>query len=238
VTLVAIVLVYLGTWALFGSGSPRELYNDSLAFAGLYQAVSFLDLWYPTSYIPVLSLFSGNFPASAIVGSDVVEWTSLLLPWVIHLTQGGILAALVWAFFRPTQVETTRLVLLAVIFSLITNEAGGYTQAYVLLLTFLERWQSAPRKIAIVLAYVLAIPGDLVFSALRPLPAFSYFAQALIPVEYGVAVGQLIRPGLVLLIGMLLSFETLRGCARARSGAPVTADNAVPPTPTGAPGVA
>ena len=218
-TALGAVLLFLLTWTIYGSGSPAAIARDTVAFANAYTPTSFLDLWYPTTYSPVMQLFGGTFPASAIVGSDRVEWILIVLPIVITAARLAILVACLVAFLRPGRVETSRLALLLTLLALISNETGGYSQVFMLVLLFMERWDTLLQKWCIFLGYVLSLPGEVSIHALTPMQAYSYYAGRVIPLEYGVPIVSFVRPALVLVIAVCLSLDTIK---RTRAEAPVT----------------
>ena len=208
--LIATVAVYGITWLILGEGSPFELYRNIMDFEGFYQAINVLDLWYSGTYIPMISLAQGPFPLTNYIGSTWVEFIEFAVPLMLRLTQAAIAMTCVWSFFRPRVLGTNRLALLCISFALLSTEAGGYTQILILFFVFMEKWDSAFQKAALVMAYILTIPGEISFGTIPAFPAYSYFAQQPVYLQFGIGVGSLIRPAMLQLMLILLSLDSMQ----------------------------
>ena len=206
---IFVIVVYVITWSIYGEGAPTALYRNISSYAGGFEAAGFLDLWYSTTYKAILSLISGPYPATNVLGSWRVEAAEVLVPSYTMLVQISLVAALSTAFFRRDRSSSERLLFFSVSLALISSEGGGYTQVFIIFLVFLLKWESWATGLAIVLAYVLALPGDITWGRLDMVPAFSYFADRAVALDYGVSVGMAVRPGLVLLICHVLSWDFL-----------------------------
>jgi hypothetical protein len=189
-----------------------------VAFAEAYKPQNFLDLWYPATYNPLVALFAGTFPGSVIIGSDQVEWILLGVPILINATRLALAVACLLAFLRPGRVETQRLVLLTMLFVFLTSDAGGYSQIFVLMLLFMERWDTWAQKCSIFLGYLLSLPGDFAFHQLNPIQAYSYYAGRVISLEYGVPILSFVRPALMLAIAFCLALDTIQKVRAAQAG--------------------
>ncbi len=210
--LLATAGVYLVTYAVVGSGTPGQLLENLSEFTGGYQAVNILDLWYSMTYGPALSLLSGSsFPISAAIGSDLTNGLTVALTLLIHFGQAMILLAFVMTWLRPEAVPTLRLVTLGTALALITAEASGYTATLILFGVFAEPWRGIGRKWAIVVAYILSIPSDIVFFKVPTLFAVrdSFLSGQPVLPDYGVAIGPFLRPGLVISIAVALAAVTI-----------------------------
>ncbi|WP_372917646.1 glycosyltransferase 87 family protein, partial [Sandarakinorhabdus sp.] len=72
--ILATLVVYLCTFMLVGSGSPSQLAGNIIEWSGGFQSASILDLWYPNTYKPLMSLLEGTgFPIVTVVGSAVAD---------------------------------------------------------------------------------------------------------------------------------------------------------------------
>lgn len=207
---LAVALVYGVTWVIVGGGSPLVLVRNIQEFTGFYQAVNVLDLWYSGTYIPMISLVEGPFPLTNLIGSTWVDSIEILVPLLQRSTQAMIALACIWSFFRPQVLNTNRLVLLTVGFALISTEAGGYTQLILLYFVLMEKWGSLFQKIAITIAYLLAIPLEITFGNIPPIPNYSYFGQRPVFLQFSIGVGSLIRPGLIQLMLIMVALDSLR----------------------------
>lgn len=209
--LLATAGVYLVSWGLLGAGTPGEIVaNLSNWNSHLNSASSLLDLWYATSFQPLIALLDGStFPISDIVGSWRTETFARILPLAITATQLLIVAAAGIAWLRPEAVPTYRIVNLATCLALITTEAGGYAQALIILLTFFESARSGhPVRVAILCCYVLSIPGDIFIDPVLPQTNNGFLNTGPLFYAYWVTVGPFVRPGIVLAIPIALSCAT------------------------------
>jgi hypothetical protein len=207
---VATVLVYAASYGIYGAGSPFEIYSNIVSFSSGYISAQVTDLWYSITYIPFISLLEGqSFPVTGIVGSARAEMGLLILPLLIKAGQLSIVFAAIAAWLRPEVVPVHRLSFLAVTLALISSEAGGYSQIIVIFFVFMERWKGVLRPSAIILAYILCIPSDIIIGSLPTAVMDSYLAGGRVEVKFGVGLGMFLRPGILILIGMALSAETI-----------------------------
>lgn len=208
---VAIIGVYIVSWALLRQGSPMELYNNLTVYGSGFQAGSPLDLWYTSSYLPLSSLLTGSaFPIGAFLGSKTIDTTLVIISIYVNFGRAMILLAVGAIWFRPEPVPPHRVVLFGLMFALMNTEAGGYTEIFVFLFVFMERWEGFARPSAIIIAYILCIPGEYVIVYLPPLVRNSFMVGHEVIAQYGVGAMSLLRPGLVELISILLAGVTIR----------------------------
>jgi hypothetical protein len=208
--LFATILIYLVSFAAVGAGTPREIYDNISDYASGFQAASVLDLWYAGTYRPLLSLLQGgSFPVVQLVGSWPVEFLSVAVPIMTHAVQATILLAAIAACLCPKSIPPYRLVFLAIAMAVITSEAGGYTQIFLILFVFMERWSGFGAKWAIVTAYVLCLAADIPIARMPPLVHDSFLTGGPIFAEYDVTLGPFLRPLLIMSLAFALSLTTL-----------------------------
>jgi hypothetical protein len=209
--LFATIGVYFVTWGLMGVGTPVEIYNNLAAWNdGLQQAGSLLDLWYASTYQPVIALLNGSVvPIVAMLGSWRVEFFAAFLPLLIHFVQAMIVLAAAAAWLRPEVVPTYRLVNLTSSIAIITSEGGGYTQALIIFLVFFEPWRGVGLRYAIVACYLLSIPGDLYIDPIYPQVNNGFLNAGPIFYSYWVTYGPFLRPAVVLTIPLALACVTI-----------------------------
>lgn len=209
--MLATILVYLATFAILGSGSPWEIYENVTSFGTDYRAGDFLDQWYATTYMALLSLFEGaGIQISAFVSSDTIEFWSVALPLAQHTTQAMVIFAAVAAWLRPEAVPLHRVLALAVGMGLISVEAFGYPTILLTYFVFMERWRGFGAKWAILSCYVLAIPMDIVVHYLPPTGGDSVYTGGRVVIENALTVGPFLRPGILMTIPIALSCATIR----------------------------
>ena len=211
--LLATVGVYLVSWGLLGAGTPLEVLSNLTNWnAQLNSAGSLLDLWYATSFQPVIAVLSDNspFPTSDLIGSYWTELLYLTLTLSVHETQVMIIVATAAAWLRPEVVPTFRLVNLATSIALVTTEGGGYTQALMIFLVFLESSRSgAGVRVALVASYILSIPGDILLGPVLPQVNNGFLNTGPIFYSYYFSLGPFVRPLIVLVVPVALSCTTI-----------------------------
>ena len=210
--LIATVMIYVITWGLLGSGTPMELYRNLADWNDhLNSAQTMLDLWYATTYQPVISLLTGSvFPIVEVLGSGRAEVFGTVLPLAVHGVQLIIVLAAVATWLRPEVVPTYRIVNVCGCLAMITSEAGGYVQTLIVFLTFFERWRGSGAKIAIIACYVLSIPGDIYIDPIYPTLNGGFLNTGPIFYAYWITYGPFLRPAVVLVIPLALSCVIIR----------------------------
>ncbi len=210
-TLIATIVVYVASYFLLGGGTPTQIIRNITRYSSGFEAAQVLDIWYSITYLPLISLLQGTaFPVSSAVGSQTAELGLLILPLLMRAGQLAIVLAALAAWLRPEVIPGHRVVLLGTAMALISSEAGGYTQILVIMLVFMERWRGFARPMAILLAYVLCLPGDILVGSVPPFVRDSYFAGRMVEIHMGVGLGMFLRPGLLIAIAIALSCATIR----------------------------
>lgn len=208
--LLSTVFVYLVTYAWYGSGTPGEIIRNIAEFAEGGDATNFLDGWAAGTYKPVLNLLTNPVsPIINLLGSSTVEVLVVVIPLLVVLAQGLIVVAAAAAALRPESVPVFRLTNLGVCLALMTSESTSYTNAFVLFLVFMERWRGPARITALIAAYLLALPLDVLMFRLPPINRHAFFIDREIFVAYAVTYGPLVRPGLLLAIGGAIGCATI-----------------------------
>ena len=210
--ILATVLVYLVSFAIYGEGTPKQVYDNIAAYAGGAKGLTLLDLWYPSSFVPLRTLLEGEaqFPIMSTIGSDMVEWGLFAANALYLSTALSIVAASVAAWWRPTAVPMHRLIMFSIAMALITSEVSGYTEMLVLLFVFMEAWRGVGRRIAIVIAYVISIALEYPIERIPPLVRESYLSGGPVISEFAVGIGSFARPILFHVMVIVLALVTLR----------------------------
>jgi hypothetical protein len=207
---IATVVVYIISYALFGVGTPMEIYRNISNYSSGFEASQVLDIWYSVTYQPLISLLEGtNFPITGMVGSRTVEVGLFALPIIVKTGQLSIVLAAFATWLRPEVVPTSRVIFFGTIMALISSEAGGYTQIMAIMFVFMERWRGIARPIAIICCYILCLPADISIGYVPPIVRDSYLAGRSVEVQFAVGLGMFLRPGLLITIAVAMSSATL-----------------------------
>ena len=209
--LIATIAVYLITWGYLGEGSPAEIARNIVEYSK-----NFIDqnpterVWFPSTTQPLIALLGGQIlPAVSMFGSRLVESSIPVLQWATRIGQVMIVGGAVSAWLRPEVLPRHRVAALAVALALMSSEAGGYSQVILFFFVMMERWEGFARPFAIVLSYMLCLPGDIIWTHLPPHTEFSYLADHEITVHIDIGIGIFIRPLAVVLIGTALAATTI-----------------------------
>jgi hypothetical protein len=205
----ATVAIYLVTLALAGGGTIDELVRNTTSWVSFVGGQVWNEVNYSTSYAPFLNLPRSGVPLLDFVPSRVVEGVQWAVPRLIRVTQGLALAALVPAWIVPGVLTRARIAALILGAYLVTQSPGGYTQVFLVFLVLLEPWQGTGARIALVSAYALLLTGDMVIAPILELQSNSWLSHAPVTPRFGLTLGHVLRPGLVVLIVWALALDAI-----------------------------
>ncbi len=210
--MLASLIVYLVTYAIYGEGSPSVIARNLTAYAGAFQQASLLEFWYPSSLQPIRLLLQGDtqFPVITALGSQTLAVAGAIVSAIILATTLTIIAAAAAAWWRPGAVPMPRLILLSIGIAVINSEAGGYTQMILIFFVFFETWRGIGRPVAIITAYLLCIALDFPIEQVPPVVRDSFLGGREVIAHYSVGVGTLLRPVLIHLMLSSLAIVTIR----------------------------
>lgn len=209
--IISAAVVYMATFAILGEGSPVEVYSNVAYYASGFGASNPLDLWYASSFVPVISLLRGEtFPIHSVLNSDTAKLLLMFLLTMVRSTQLIIVLAAVAIWLRPEVVPRHRAIYFAIAMAVTTSEVGGYTEILLLLFVFMERWRGVARPLAILLAYALCIPAEYVVGTKVEIVRWSWLQGSDVIAQYGLGVLALLRPLVAMLIIWCIASVTLR----------------------------
>lgn len=201
---VATIFVYLVTYGLEGAGTPAEVLSGILGFATSDPRGIFERSFYASSYIPVLDLFKSTFPVMNFIGSRPIEWGEILLPAAMNMAKWSVVLVFGLAFLKPHVVPVNRLGALALALTLVLQDPGGYAFLYFVFLVFQERWRGPVSGSLLVIAYLLSLPADLQIAHITRQIINSFLTNRVVGYEMGINIGQILRPGLIIIEVFLL----------------------------------
>jgi hypothetical protein len=212
---LATVAVYLVTLAWVGSGTPAELMANTTAWIVYQGAMVWNEVNYSTSYTPFLMFGILQMPVLDFVPSRVAEGIALLVPAVIRTSQGIAALALAAAWLQPGAVPRARIAAIVLGTYFIARSPGGYAQAFLVFLVFLEPWRRPGPILALVCAYLLCLVGDVPLARILEMRSESWLSGRPVSPAFGLNLGHLVRPGLVVAIVWALAFDTVAEVVRA-----------------------
>jgi hypothetical protein len=204
-------VIYLLTYALQADGSPLQLISNLKLYAVDVRNKYWSDLYYGTSYWPLISFMSTQFRVLGFSSAHSADAWRLVFIILIRGAQLGTAICLVAALFRPAAVSVHRFaaLILAVILTTITTGQSGYVQMFLFFLIFFEPWRGPVRITILVSTYMLSIPADYALLPVIHGAAWSYLGGRPVVADFGLSVGQLLRPGVLLVIQYGLIILTL-----------------------------
>jgi len=212
---IAGIFIYLFSFAIFGFGTPADLLSNILNFnvkkINDYVSQSF----YGASYSSIVGVLRTAFPLiMTAIGSRSVDLLNLIFPLSIRLGQLGVALTFVGAALRPGTVPLRRLTALSVMVVMSSYEVGGYAEVFFLFLVFYERWENLGCTIALLCSYLLCISVDFPIAHVAHEIFDSYLTNRTVGMDVGVYLGELVRPGLILLIEYGLVAASLASVVR------------------------
>ncbi len=212
---IATVALYVLTIAIVGAGGPLEMIANARNWVSFVGGQVWEQIYYSTSYSPLLWIETTSFPVLRYIPSRAVEPSLWWVPVVIRAGQLLTLACLAGAWLQPGALPLHRLAALLLAMSLSAQSPGGYTQAFLIFLVFLEPWRRPGPIVAIVAAYLLSISADWILAPFPPINGKSWLGDRSVVATFGMAIGQFMRPGLIIVILWALALDSLYRIVRA-----------------------
>ena len=147
--------------------------------------------------------------------SHTVETIALIVPLMIRASQTLVLVALAGAWVQPGALSGSRIAALMLGAYLVTQSPGGYTQTFLVFLVFLEPWRRPGPVVALVAAYLLCLLGDWTLAKVIEISSNSWLGGRPVSPSFGLTLGQLVRPGLLVAMLWSLALDSLYLVARA-----------------------
>lgn len=206
---LATLALYLVTYGLFGSGSAVEIYSNTTNWVTLTGGKFWDQTFLSTSYSTLLSISDSPLPILNFVSSRVLSTVLWIIPVLIRTTQLMALAGLVAAWLQPHSATLARNVALLVGAHLATQSPGGYTLAFLIFAVFLETSHRPGVILALIAAYTLSINYDVMLTTVVDTNSPSWLSGRNAHIAFGLAVGQFVRPAMVLLIVWGLAIDSV-----------------------------
>jgi len=190
--------VYAASYAIFGAGDPMSIVQNMMGFEHLpdVDLISFT-----TTYSALLQILKLPLPFIEFLGSDPVEKVEAIIPVLMFAGTVGVIPCLAYAVLRPnvcTREQASALVL--IFFMSISTAPGGYSLQFALFLIFFDKWQGPGRILVMIGSYLWCIPYDYPIATIFDDYGFSFLGQREVSFPLALNIGQLLRPGFLLLI--------------------------------------
>ncbi len=197
---VACLTVYVTSFLVFGAGNPFELARNAVSFMMAPADHRYGIFEFTTTYDSLLGVLDSSVPLRLYLGGDIVTASRVLLPIVMIIGSVGATLCLLAGFLRPHAITAARTAALGLTLMYVFGSPGAYGLVFLLFLVFLEPWHGAGSIIALIGAYLWCIPWDYNLAPIMREPNFSFLAGHPVGVELSLTLGELLRPGLVLMM--------------------------------------
>jgi hypothetical protein len=225
---IATVLVYIVSYTIFGRGTPFEILYNELIFSGTPDQLSVNYMSYSTTYNAMLDFVKSLLPLMHFLGSKPLETVEYIIPIFIKVGIVGTLICYAGAIWRPAALSSHRIAAISVLLFFVSNKtAGEYAEVFLFFLIFFEKWEGVFRIIVLICAYMLCVPWDMTLVRIIHMSSDSYLSGKAVSYDFGVTLGAVVRPGLLLIMEYALLAVSLMDICRARSpkrGIPVTGE--------------
>jgi len=211
--------VYLITLAIYGAGSPFQIIGNETKYAVATTGRYFADLYYATSFWPLIRMLRAAPTGLALVSPGVAGLIALTLTILLRGAQAGAAGCIAAAAFRPAAVDVRRFGAMIAALSLTTFTTGsaGDAQIFLFFLILFEPWRGAARIAILISTYLLCLPLDFAFLLVRQDPTMSFLGGRVVTPQTGVSFGQLARPAILLMIQyglIVINFQDIIGDGR------------------------
>ena len=192
------VAVYAASYAIFGAGDPLTIVQNTLGFE---HSPSVDLISFATTYNALLTILKLPLPLTDILGSSPIEIAESVLPILMYAGLAGALPCLAYAMVRPnicTRSQASALMLL--LFMSVSTSAGGYALHFALFFILFETWRGPLRIVVMASTYLWCIPFDYPIFYIMHEYGFSFLGQRNVQYDLALTFGELLRPGLLLVI--------------------------------------
>ena len=205
----ATIAVYLLTLATLGDGTLGQMAANTRDWVTFQSGQIWNEIYYSTSYAPLTLIDANRFPIRSYMSSETFESITATVPVLIRVSQLLTLAVLMGGWLQPAALSFRRLSLVAMAGYFATQSPGGYSIAFLTFLLFLERADRTGPMIALVCGYLLAITADWPLATITNVSTTSWLGGQTVLVNFSLAIGQLVRPGLVIVLLWSLAVDSL-----------------------------
>ncbi len=215
------IVIYVITLFIFGSGWPSQIIGNQSNYSMAASKGFFLDVYYATSYWPLIRVLHAMPAGLQLASGPVSAFWSAVLTAVLRGAQLGTLLCAVMAALRPAAVDARRFgaLLAGVALTGFTTGSAGYAQIFLFFLVFFERWRGPARIAVLGGAYLLCVPFDIALIPVVHERVRSFLGGREVTTAFGLSVGQILRPGVLLVMQYGLIALNLADSLRGRSDA-------------------
>jgi hypothetical protein len=209
---MASAVIYLAAVLVVSDGMPWTVLTNIRMFVGDGAFNYWEKIYFSTSFEPWLRTLNSDLALDAYLDGWQIEALRLWMGRAMILVKLALGLGLVAACLTPVSARSRGLIAALVMAFLMgqTEALGGYSMMLLVALVFCQSRPSSLIVAALLCCYVLSIPGDCIVIKLRESEAGVWLSGREVEVISGVAVGQVLRPLLVLVIETLLAANLIQ----------------------------
>jgi hypothetical protein len=171
-------------------------------YAGGKRDALWANLYFATSLWPLVRFMVAPHSILGFLGPGLTGILAFLAVALMRVAQLGALLCMLGGIVRPGAIEPRRFmaVFAAIILTTVTNGSSGYAQFFLFFLVFFEPWRGPTRIVLLVSTYLLCLPVDWTLLPVIHERAHSFLSGRDVVVSFGLSVGQIARPLLLLAV--------------------------------------
>jgi hypothetical protein len=217
----ATIGLYLVTMFIMGAGTPFELAANLKIWFNAMSGVVWDQIYYSTTYKPFLQFDERGYPIREFIAQQTVDIAKTFIQIELVFSRGVALLCIALSWFYPRAISSHRLAFFIIMQSFVVQNPGGYAIAFITFLVLLERWDNFATGLAIFATYILSIPSDYLLGVFYSYDRAAWLSNRVVDSAYGISLGALFRPGLLLILLWALAIDSLITFHRAiKSGPP------------------
>jgi hypothetical protein len=197
---IAGLVIYVLSFLLFGAGNPVQIARNAIHFMMAPADRRYGIFEFTTTYDSLLGVLESSAPLRLYLGGGMVSASRIVLPILMSLGAAGATLCLLAGAWRFAALTPARTAALGLTLIFVFGSPGAYALIFLVFLVFLEPWRGPGSITALMAAYLWCIPWDYNLAPVIHETNFSFLAGHPVGVELSLTVGELLRPGLVLLI--------------------------------------
>lgn len=206
---LASIALYLVTMLIVGEGNPIELISNLQNWFSIRLGTIWDEMLYTTTYKPLLELDVRQYPVRDYLEQRYVDTAMLFVQSYVLTSRAAALLCVAFAWLYPRAISMHRLVFFILMQSFINQNPGGYAITLIVFLVFLERAGGPATVIALICAYLISVPGDIMLVKLFDVERAAWLSGRQVMSEYVVPWGALIRPGVIAIMLWALVIDSL-----------------------------
>ncbi|WP_315609928.1 hypothetical protein [Novosphingobium sp. APW14] len=219
---IAAIALYLITLAIVNAGTPVDLAENLKIWFNLRAGTIWDEVLYSTTYKPYLLFDVRLYPVRDFVLQETIDIATISIKIIVYSSRAIAFVCIFAGWLYPKVVSVQRLAFFILMQSFIDQNPGGYAMTFITFLIFTEKWTNARVGLAIVIAYLVNFPADYTIVELFRYERLSWLSQRMVDSAYGLSLGSIIRPGLLVVMLWAIAIDTLLAVYRQmRIGRPL-----------------